>query len=191
MVNMRAKEAERAAQIFQKRKEQHSEIAESDDMFFDAKEYHTSNKQIANILSTNTAGSPGLESGTTTSQAAASAVTVTNAKWGDEDDLDIDDDLLDVETTADQGAITSGVEEPSDIFVPPSQGADPLLQAVKKHPLIAPLYVATGDFGKALELLRKQLAVGNFEPLKQLFVDTHTLTKMKIQTLPHTNPLNY
>jgi len=53
MVNQRAKEAERAAALFQKR--QQPEIAESDDMFFDAKEYHTSNKQIANILSTATA----------------------------------------------------------------------------------------------------------------------------------------
>jgi hypothetical protein len=53
MVNQRAKEAERAAAIFQKR--QQPEIAESDDMFFDAKEYHTSNKQIASILSTATA----------------------------------------------------------------------------------------------------------------------------------------
>ena len=27
--------------------------------------------------------------------------------------------------------------------------------------------------------------MANFEPLKQLFVDAHTLTKMKLQTLPH------
>jgi len=33
--------------------------------------------------------------------------------------------------------------------------------------------------------LAKSIAVTNFEPLKQLFVDTHTLSKMKLQTLPH------
>lgn len=44
MTNLRAKEAERAAQIFQKRKEMQPDIGDSDDMFFDAKEYHTSNK---------------------------------------------------------------------------------------------------------------------------------------------------
>ena len=49
MVNLRAKEAERAASMFQKRKE--PELATDDDMFFDAKEFHTSNKEVANILS--------------------------------------------------------------------------------------------------------------------------------------------
>lgn len=49
MINMRAEEAKRAALMFQKKRE--PELADSDDMFFDAKEYHTSNKQVANILS--------------------------------------------------------------------------------------------------------------------------------------------
>jgi coatomer protein complex subunit alpha (xenin) len=53
------------------------------------------------------------------------------------------------------------------------------------------LHVAIGDFGKALELLKKQLAIGNFEPLKTLFVDLHTLSKLKFTTLPHTSPLSY
>jgi len=48
MVNLRAKEAERASQMFRKQK---AEGADMDDMFFDAKEYHTSNKNVANILS--------------------------------------------------------------------------------------------------------------------------------------------
>ena len=70
--------------------------------------------------------------------------------------------------------------------MPPNQGPDPLQVAVKKYPLIAPLQVAVGDFGKGLELLKKQLAIGNFDPLKSLFVDLHTLSKLKEQTLPHT-----
>jgi hypothetical protein len=82
-------------------------------------------------------------------------------------------------------------QEDSDIFVPPSQGADPVALAVKKHPLIAALHVATGDFAKALELLKKQLAVAEFEPLKHLFVDAYSLTKLKVQTLPHTPALTY
>jgi hypothetical protein len=61
--------------------------------------------------------------------------------------------------------------------------------AVKKHPLVAGLHVAVGDFNKAVDLLKKQLAVGNFEPLRQLFVDVYTLGKMKLHTLPHTSPL--
>jgi hypothetical protein len=49
MINLRAKEAERAAQVFKRKK---AELFEgNDDMFFDAQEYHTSNKNVANILS--------------------------------------------------------------------------------------------------------------------------------------------
>ena len=36
-----------------------------------------------------------------------------------------------------------------------------------------------------MELLRSQISVGNFAPLKQLFVDTLTLSRVKMQTLPH------
>jgi hypothetical protein len=56
---------------------------------------------------------------------------------------------------------------------------------------VASLHVAVGDFPKAMELLKKQLAVENFEPLRQLFIDVFTLNKMKIQTLPHISPLDY
>jgi hypothetical protein len=41
MVNLRAKEAERAAQMFRKQKDAG---ADKEDMFFDSKEYHTANK---------------------------------------------------------------------------------------------------------------------------------------------------
>lgn len=89
-------------------------------------------------------------------------------------------------------AVATTVEHQDDeIFVPPSQGADPLLQTAKKHQLVAGLHVATGDFEKALGLLKKQLAVANFEPLKQLFVDAYTMTRLKLQTLPHTTALGY
>ena len=47
------------------------------------------------------------------------------------------------------------------------------------------LNVVAGDFSKGLELLRNQLSVANFEPMKHLFVDAHTLGKIKLQTLPH------
>ena len=47
MINLRAKEAERAAQVFKKQK---ADGADKEEMFFDSKEYHTANKQVANIL---------------------------------------------------------------------------------------------------------------------------------------------
>jgi hypothetical protein len=46
--------------------------------------------------------------------------------------------------------------------------------------MLAGLNVALGNFPKALELLKKQLAVSDFSPLKQIFVDTHTLSKTLI-----------
>ena len=49
MINMRAKDAERAAQVFLNKK-QGAELIDND-MFFDAEGFHTSNKEIANILS--------------------------------------------------------------------------------------------------------------------------------------------
>lgn len=92
------------------------------------------------------------------------------AKWGDEDDIDIDDELMQDEAANDTVDTTQQNnhthQEESDIFVPPSSGADQVALAVRKYPLVAALHVATGDFGKALELLKKQLAISNYEPLK-------------------------
>ncbi len=44
MTNMRAKEAERAAQMFAKKRLEPETGNDGEDMFFDAKEFHTSNK---------------------------------------------------------------------------------------------------------------------------------------------------
>jgi len=47
------------------------------------------------------------------------------------------------------------VQNADGIFVPPAQGPNPILQALKKNPQNAGLHVAAGEFSKALELLRK------------------------------------
>ena len=75
--------------------------------------------------------------------------------------------------------------------MPPSPGPDPLAQALKKNAQNAGLHVAAGEFTKALELLRKQLGISDFSPFKQAFVDIHSLSRLKLQTAPHSNPLNY
>lgn len=118
-----------------------------------------------------------------------------DGNWGDEDDIiDIDTDPMlagasndNAEGGADENEDGAG----GDIFVPPSLGPDPLHAALKLNPLISGLYVATGDFGKAMEILKKQLAISNFGPMKQIFVDVFTLGKFKIQTLPHILPQDY
>jgi len=51
--------------------------------------------------------------------------------------------------------------------------------------------VIAGEFAKALELLRKQLGINNFETLKSAFVDIHTLGQMKMQTMPHLQAMDY
>jgi len=76
----------------------------------------------------------------------------------------VDGELAEVEN---QNAIGGGgSSNDNDIFVPPSQGPDQLALSVKKHPLVPGLHVAVGDFNKAIDLLKKQLAIGNFEPLR-------------------------
>jgi len=47
------------------------------------------------------------------------------------------------------------------------------------------LNASLGEFRRAAELLKSQLAVTKFENLKQFFVDAYTLNKAKVQTLPH------
>ena len=41
-----------------------------------------------------------------------------------------------------------------------------------------------------MELLKNQISVSNFAPLKQLFVDAATLNKVKLHTLPHSAHLD-
>lgn len=118
------------------------EAVDNDDMFFDAKEYHAANKHVANILSsdkTATSGQTGeaADAGKTEEKKVVEQATLDNldgGDWGDgEDPIDIDmgDDLMadaDVAAGGDDaggaGQIDSSVD--NDIFVPPSQGADPL-----------------------------------------------------------------
>jgi hypothetical protein len=49
MTNLRAKEAERAAEMFLKRKQAPGEAMDND-MFFDAKEFSTSSSSVDHIL---------------------------------------------------------------------------------------------------------------------------------------------
>jgi hypothetical protein len=111
-----------------------------------------------------------------------------NGNWGDDDLIDIDaDTMLDSRQNENQEGNNEGQDETEgagsngdNIFVPPSPGPDPLHAALKQNPFIAGLFVATGDFPKAIEILKKQLAITNFSLLKQIFVDVYTLSKFKI-----------
>jgi hypothetical protein len=115
---------------------------------------------------------------------AETKVNIEEAKWGEDDDSlgSLDEELEAQGATAGDGADDSGAAavEESDIFVPPSPGADPYQAALRLNPTNPALNVAIGDFQKAMELLKSQISVGNFAPLKQLFVDTLTLGRVKL-----------
>ena len=84
MTNLRAKEAQKAAQVFQARRLQEDVKPTS---FFEAKEFATtSTKEVASILETTTKTAETVK----TSQAK---VNLEEAAWGDEIEIDEDDDI--------------------------------------------------------------------------------------------------
>jgi len=121
-------------------------------MFFDAKEYHTTNKQVANILSSDKSGSSTQANEASASNAGEQRKEVIEeptlenmdgGEWGDEEDpidIDMGEDLMGAGDRPQEGdaqavgAGPDGAQLDSDIFVPPSAGADPLQQALKKNP---------------------------------------------------------
>jgi coatomer protein complex subunit alpha (xenin) len=175
MVNLRAREAEKAAQMFARQKV--LDESKADEHFFEGA--HSTNKEVANILD---AAGPQVQEKKTEVK-----VEIDEAAWGDEDDLGIDDEInaanesnpLDSEAQA---------QADSNIFVPPSEGANPMIAVLRQHPQNAGLHASAGEFRKAAELLKSQLGVHNFQHLKQHFVDAESLNKMWMQTLPHGAP---
>ena len=146
MTNLRAKEAERAAAMFQSRKFLDEENANAN--FFDSSEFGTTtNKEVANILD---------KGGNAQEKATPKAeVNIDQAAWGDdEDDLDIGDDVGSPAVGGTEAGETVEDTVESDIFVPPSPGPDPYQAILKKNPTNAALNVACGDFEKGLELLK-------------------------------------
>ena len=155
---------------------------------------------MANILSSDTTASgAGAADGSKEDKQEKNAVeeaTLENldgAQWGDDEepiDIDMGEDLAPTAEDGAEGKAAEGTQE-GDVFVPPAHGANPISQALKKNPQNAGLHVAAGEFSKALGLLRQQLGITDYAPFKQLFVDVYTLSKVKMQTMPHTSPLDY
>ena len=96
-------------------------------------------------------------------------MSLDEAAWGEEDDdLGIEaDEILGGDKAAAEESKEGAIDEPeSDIFMPPSDGADPLQAILRKNPTNAAINAAAGNFPKGLELLKNQLGITNFEPLK-------------------------
>jgi len=160
-------------------KRQKAELVDNEDMFFDAQQYHTSNKSVANILSQDTSATAGASkvadgaANVDNQQNAVEEATLENldgAQWGDDEepiDIDMGEELGGLGDAQDgpDGKAAEGTQN-SDIFVPPAHGAEPIQQALKKNPQNAGMHVAAGEFSKALELLRKQLGITNYAPFR-------------------------
>lgn len=147
---------------------QKAEGLEQTDMFFESQA--ASNSSVANILSV---GKTGTETTEATEQKEAAPEEATaeqlEADWGGDDDIDIDmgeDMLAGAEPEAVDGVENTDSNVESDIFVPPNAGADPITMSLKKNPQNVGLHVAGGEFTRALELLKKQLGINDFAPLR-------------------------
>lgn len=124
MTNLRAKQAEKAEQMFKKKK--FLDEKQADQQFFDNNDFQSTNKEVDNILRSAevTEGSK--------PKATEAKVNIEEAKWGEDDDsLGSLDDELNAEGSAaaavdgDEGTTAGAEAVESDIFVPPAPGADP------------------------------------------------------------------
>lgn len=141
MTNLRAKEAEKAEQMFKKRKFLDEKSA--DQQFFDSSDFQSTNKEVDNILRS-VEPAQGAKP-----KAEEKKVNIEEAKWGDDDSLGSLDEELDNaagagENAADGEGASDAIE--SDIFVPPSPGQDPYVAIIRQNPAIVALHAATGDF---------------------------------------------
>lgn len=85
--------------------------------------------------------------------------------WGD-DDLELDDDDLDL---GNEQNAANGLEGGDDFFAAPSAGPSAASSWVNNSSHASD-HIAAGSFETAMQLLNRQLAVVNFEPLKAQFV---------------------
>lgn len=137
MVNLRAKEAEKAAQMFTRQKQLGQMTTQGEDMF---KDNFGSSSVKESLIDT-----------TTPVVVEAPKIDIGGGDWGDDSDgIDIEDDDLPI--IEDPNDDIEG--ESSDIFVPPQVGVDPIQEALRKNPMNVGLNVSAGEFRKAMELLR-------------------------------------
>lgn len=122
MINLRAREAEKAAAMFARQKVLDENKA--DEQFFESST--STDKAVANILDSTGPSQPQVKT-------AEIKVEIDEAAWGDDDDLGIDDEI---NAANDANPLDDNAQAQADngIFVPPSEGAHPILAVLKQHP---------------------------------------------------------
>ena len=110
---------------------------------------------------------------------------------------EVNDDIDDVDIMGDLGEddLMGGLEDLADLdkeleeeididnFEEQKKTEDPLKEMVKNS-IIPVHHIAVGDFGKALELLQKQIGLENPEPLREIFEYIHSNLKVNLDSLP-------
>ena len=170
MVNLRAQEAERAAEMFRQKQK---DLAASPDMFFDAKEYQN------NMPGTAAVGEGEVKEG----EAAA---------WGDDEEIDMGIELEEEAPAETKQADDFTDDIGADMFEQPGKGLNPVQRAVKKNPQNVGYNVAAGEFEKAHELLKKQLGIADYSSFNQLFEDIHQHANQKMKAFEENKePINF
>lgn len=104
----------------------------------------TTNREVANILDSDPTQK-------VTETKPEPAVKIDDAAWGEDDEIEIDDDVGGDDVDISAGGAES---QQSDIFVPPQPGPDTLKAVVAKNPQNAALQAAAGEFRRAAEILK-------------------------------------
>jgi len=135
MSNLRAKEAARAEEMFVRERERTLAAPVQNDVF-------------------GTGASMVPEEEVKQAEEKKPVVKLDDVNWGgDDDEIMLDDDDLGIDASAENGGTDTTEAVNSDIFVPPSEGIDPLKDILRQNPTNVAIHVACGDFRKGLELL--------------------------------------
>eukprot|EP00752_Nemacystus_decipiens_P007324 g6553.t1 len=101
--------------------------------------------------------------------------------WGDDDDLDLGDDDLDFGDEDGPARAKPIPSDMADFAMPPAGRSLPTLWV--ENSSHAADHAAAGDFQGAMQLLNRQIAVVNFEPLRAHFLAVHTGTQASLPGL--------
>ncbi|CAG2110571.1 unnamed protein product [Medioppia subpectinata] len=131
--------------------------------------------------------------------------------WGEDDDLDLDDDGIenidkeggedgeegagwdvedaDIDLPELESGAAAGVAGDENYFVPPTKGVPPTRHWVNNSKLAVD-HVLAGSFETALRLLHDQVGAVNFEPLKPLILTIYSRSKTAYQGLSYLSTLH-
>jgi len=103
-----------------------------------------------------------------------------DGELGEDDGWDMDGGEIDM-------SLATPAEGGEGYYVPPGVGESPGEKWAKSSSLVAE-HVAGGSFESAMQLLKEQLGITNFTPLKEGFMSTYSAARAQLPTLPSLSP---